>query len=428
MRTKSLSCIVMAIMVMAGAQPALAVSDDEFKALREQLMLLSERLDELEQSNQELKAENARLQASREEVDVAIANLDQATEELEEKVEEEAQADAWADRIKLKGDFRFRHEGIEVEGNDERTRQRIRARAAIIAEVTDDVEVGLGFASGGDDPVSTNQTLGGGGSTKDIKLDLAYFKWDGLKNTTVIGGKFKNILHRAGKNGLLWDGDWNTEGAGVAWDNGTFFANAIGTYLESDSKKLDTEFSYGAQGGIKHKFENAKLTAGIGYYRIDTKGKGSFFGDDDDFFGNSYDPMTNTYLYDYHEIEAFADIGFDLAGRPLSIFFNYVYNQKAPENDTAYAGGFKYGSASAARSWEFGYVYQDLEADAVYGLLTDSDFGGGGTDARGHILKGGYGIAKNWKASVTYFINEIDISSDDPRDFDRLQLDLNFKY
>jgi hypothetical protein len=428
MRNKIMLLAATAAVYLLGAQPAYAIDDKEFQALREQLLSLSQRLDELERSNQELKAENARLQESRGEADVMIAELGKTTEQLEEKVAAEAKADAWADRIKLKGDFRFRHEAIDLEGSDERRRQRIRARAAIIADVTENVEVGLGFASGGDDPVSTNQTLGGGGSTKDIKLDLAYFNWSGLENTQIIGGKFKNILHRAGKNGLLWDGDWNTEGAGVAWDNGNFFANAIGTYLESDTRKKDTEFSYGGQVGFKHAFDQVKLTAGIGYYRIDTKGKGPFFGDDDDFFGNSYDPLTNTYLYNYHELEAFAELGFDLAGKPLSFFFNYVQNQDAPENDTGYAGGVKFGSASAPQTWELGYVYQDLEADAVYGLLTDSDFGGGGTDARGHILTGGYAIAKNWKANVTYFINEVNISSDDPRDFDRLQLDLNFKY
>jgi hypothetical protein len=427
MRRKTLSFLTAALLTLSAAQPAFAVSDDDFKALREQLMALSERLDELEQSNQALQAENARLQAARETDADALAELDETTQSLSEQVEKAAASASWADKTRIKGDFRFRHETIDEQGRDTRRRDRIRARATIVSDITDHVQVGLGIASGGDDPVSTNQTLGGGGSTKDINLDLAYFDWSGLKNTHVIGGKFKNILHRAGGNALLWDGDWNPEGFGVAWNNDYLFANVLGTWLESDSSK-DTEFSYGAQAGFARDFDGFSLTAGMAYYHIGTAGKGSFFGDDNDFFGNSYDPETLTYLYNYYELELFAELGFDLAGKPLSFFFDHVQNQDAPELDTGYAVGFKYGSAKRKGAWEFGYVYQDLEADAVYGLLTDSDFGGGGTDARGHILKGGYAIAPNWKASFTWFLNERDIRDENPRDFDRLQLDLNFKY
>ena len=75
-----------------------------------------------------------------------------------------------------------------------------------------------------------------------------------------------------------------------------------------------------------------------------------------------------------------------------------------------------------------GYTWQDLEADAVFGLLTDSDFGGGGTDARGHVLKGSFAIDKNWTAGFTYFINEMDLSAGSKHDYDRLQVDMAFKY
>jgi cell division protein FtsB len=419
--------ILIAAISLLATSTAWAASDPEIQALREQLMALSQRLDALEQSNQELRAENAQLQSERTADSAAIADLAETTQAVSEQLEESSAETSWTDSIRLKGDFRFRHETIDEQMKDDRRRNRIRARAAIIADVTDSVEVGLGFASGGDDPVSTNQTLGGGGSTKDINLDLAYFDWSGLTNTRILGGKFKNILYKPGKNALLWDGDWNPEGIGLAWDNDAFFVNALGTWLESDSSK-ETEFSYGVQAGFAHEFSAFDLTAGIAYYRIDTAGKGSFFGDDDDFFGNGFDPVTNTYLYNYHEVEVFADLGFDLAGRPFSLFFDYVQNQDAPDLDTGYAAGLKYGSAKAAGTWELGYVYQDLEADAAYGLLVDSDFGGGGTDARGHILKGGYAIAKGWNANLTYFINERYISGDDPRDYDRVQLDLYFKY
>ncbi len=326
------------------------------------------------------------------------------------------------------GDFRQRYEKIDEEGSADRNRSRIRARAAIIANVSENAEVGLGFASGSDDPVSSNQTLGDGGSSKDINLDLAYVKWAGTNNTIFYGGKFRNVLFKPGKHGLLWDDDWNPEGVGLSWDNGDHFVNAMGTWLESDSRK-ETEFSYAVQAGFRKTLgNNVKLTAGIGYSQLGTKGKGSFFSDDDDFFGNSFDPLTNTYLYDYEELELFADLYFNIGDKPANVFFDYVQNQDARDFDTAYAVGFKYGNAKPEANWEFAYVYQDIEADAAFGLLTDSDFSGGGTGGRGHILKGGFAVAKNIKASVTYLVSKGNGDLGSERDYDHLQLDPELKY
>ena len=140
-------------------------------------------------------------------------------------------AAAWADKVSLQGDLRYRYENIDQEtALSDRNRQRIRARAAVIAKPQDNLEVGFGLAtSENNDPISANQTLGNGGSRKDISLDLAYFNWTALPGLNVVGGKFKNFLYRPGKHSLLWDGDWNPEGLGVTYANGPFFGSVIGT-------------------------------------------------------------------------------------------------------------------------------------------------------------------------------------------------------
>lgn len=408
-----------------------AASDEEIAAMRAQMKALSERLDRLEAENRRLAGENAELAKNNQETAKTVAAVSEKTEAVAAEVtevKESSDKSGWTDKMKWKGDFRYRYETFDVEGKENRNRNRIRARAALIANVTPDVEVGLGLASGGDDPVSSNQTLGGGGSTKDLRIDLAYFNYGGLKDTNIVGGKFSNYVHRSGKNGLLWDGDWRPEGTGIKYDNGLFFANALGTWIESDSNKGES-FAYLTQAGVKIPLgDNVKLTTGIGYHVFDTKGNGSYYGDDDDFFGNSFDPITNTYLYDYKDVELFADLSFNMFGYPAQIFGNYVQNRAADEDDTAYALGFKYGSAKNKGEWQFGYVYQKVEADSVLGLLTDSDFGGGGTDSKGSIIKGSYAIIKNVNANFTYFINDVGLKSGDPIDFKRLQLDLAFKY
>lgn len=407
-----------------------AATDEDFAAMRAQMMALSERLDRLEAENRELTTANAELVKSSQETAVTVAAVSEKTDAVAADVEQRAAKTSWAEKLKWKGDFRYRYEAFNIEGKPNRDRNRVRARAALIAKLKPTMEVGLGLATGGDDPVSSNQTLGGGGSTKDLRMDLAYFDWSGLKDTNVYGGKFSNYIHKAGKNALLWDGDWRPEGTGIRWDNGMFFANGLGTWIESDTNKGQS-FAYLTQLGIKFPIgDNVKLTAGVGYHKFDTAGTGSYFGEDDDFFGNSYDPDSDppTYLYDYEELEFFADLGFEMFGHPALVFGNYVQNQAVDENDTAYAFGFKYGAAKNKGEWQFAYVYQKLEADSVLGLLTDSDFGGGGTDSKGSIIKGSYAFYKNFNANLTYFINDVGLKSGDPIDFKRLQLDLSFKY
>jgi len=337
---------------------------------------------------------------------------------------------AWAEKVTVQGDLRYRYENIDEETADsDRNRQRIRARAAIIAKPQDNLEVGFGLSTAQDgDPVSSNQTLGDGGSRKDVYVELAYFNWAALPGLNVTGGKFKNFLFRPGKHALLWDGDWNPEGLGAIYTNGPFFGSVIGTWLESDSD--DTEaFTYGAQFGVAVPVnEDVRLTAGAGYFDFNTAGKGTFNGDDTDFFGNSFDPLTNEYLFNYQELELFAELGFKLGGLPASLFADYVQNADADEFDTGWAAGLLIGAAKAKGTWEASYAYQDLQADAVFAALSDSDFGGGGTDNQGHVLRGAYALGDRWNVAFSYFINTIGEDAGAEQDYNRLQLDMNFKY
>ena len=353
-------------------------------------------------------------------------------EDLAEKVDGKS-GSSWSERIGISGDFRYRYENIDQEGKDERNRSRIRARTAIKADLPNNVEIGFGLATGGEDPVSANVTLGGGGSSKDINLDLAYASWTGISNTVLTMGKFKNPLVRPGGNGFLWDGDWRPEGLTATWDNGNFFGTGLGTWLEGDSKK-GTEFVWGLQGGWKTRMNDTSIMIGASYFDIGTMGADSLFGDVDDFYGNSFtctDPATPagcTYDINYEEIEVFAEVTMKIADQPVKFFADFVKNQDADTNDTGWAAGAKVGNAKDAGQWAVGYVYQDLEADAAFGLTADSDFGGGGTDSKGHKLSAAYGLNKLTALKVAYFINEVDVASGSKSDYDRLQLDIQFKF
>jgi len=70
----------------------------------------------------------------------------------------------------------------------------------------------------------------------------------------------------------------------------------------------------------------------------------------------------------------------------------------------------------------------EVEKDAVVGVFTSSDFAGGGTDSKGHIIGGAAQMARNTAIKITYFINETGLSEDATGDFSRLQVDMQLKF
>lgn len=411
-----------------------AVTDEDFERLRKQLAAVSLRLEEL-------AAENAELRRAQDQAATAIADVETTVAGVRAS-EIPAAGDSWADRIKLDGDFRYRFEDIDAEGSDTRRRNRIRARTNIKAEVTDNIDVGFGLATGGNDPVSTNQTLGGGGSSKDVVLDLAYVDWEASDGLHIYGGKFKNPLTKVGGQALMWDGDWTPEGFALKYKRDWYFINAIGTYLESDSTKSSTNFSWGAQFGATGQLGDVKLAGGLGYYSMKTAGESTTFGDPTDpgdFFGNTAVeagglPCGTTadtncvYLYDYLLTQVFAEASFELGDWPVKAFVDYVNNSDASDNDTGLTLGASIGQARDRGQMQFTYYYADKEADSTLGLLTDSDFGGGGTDSKGHWMQFNYGVNKSWTIGAQYFINETDLASGVKSDYNRLMIDMQWKW
>ena len=415
---KRILTIALLSSIVAMPNAMAEVSDEDFEELREQLAAMSLRLDQLAAENVELR-------------------------EAQVRAEEPAVAEeVWSDRVKLDGDFRYRYETIDVEGSEKRRRNRIRARTNVTAKVADNIDVGFGLATGGEDPVSTNQTLGGGGSSKSIALNLAYVDWEAIDGLHLLAGKFKNPLTRVGGQSLMWDGDWTPEGLALKYKRDWFFVNAFGSFLESDSKDNNDSFAWGSQFGASGTFGDVKLTGGVAYYDIEAKGKRTSFGDPsdpDDFYGNTAVEASGlacgsnagtecVYLYDYKLTEVFAEASFELGSWPVSLFADYVNNSDAMGNDTGWTVGTKIGQTKERGQMQFSYLYADKGADSMLGVVTDSDFGGGGTDSKGHWLQFNYGVSKSWTIGAQYFINEIDLSTGSKRDYDRLMIDMQWRW
>ena len=332
----------------------------------------------------------------------------------------------WNDRISLKGDFRLRYEGISEQGEEDRARGRYRARLAMTAEATDKIDIVMQLASGADDPVSRNVTFDGGFNVDDIGFDLVYVDWAVADGWNVFGGKMKNPLFRAGGVPLVWDSDLNPEGVAVKYSKGPFFATLANFSVEERSSSSDSLLHALQLGGTFNIGEGLKLTAGAGYFGYSsTVGNEPFYNGNPK--GNSVDDDGN-YLYDYRNVEVFAQLDTRVGDWPLSVFGHWTRNNEVDVEDTGYSVGARVGSASNDGDWRFTWAYQEIEADAVIATFNDSDFGGGGTDSSGHILNVNYMVAKNVSLAGTFFINEVDRFQGEEHDYDRFQLDVQFSF
>jgi len=348
----------------------------------------------------------------------------------------------WTETIKVNGDLRYRHEMIDMEGKDARHRHRVRARLGVFGEVSPYTKVGIQLATGSDDPVSTNQTLGDAFSTKPIGIDLAYFQAQhhALSGLTVTGGKFNNPFFKPGGSELIWDSDWNPEGGVASFkrDIDNVSLTLIGAGLWINESSSDDSYMAAAQGVVRFRFDEKKssLAVGGGYFNYaNTEGFEAFY-ESDDPKGNSLaavvDTLGNTtgYVYatDYDIFELLAEATTEINETPVTLMVDYVGNSAADSLDTGWLVGFMAGHAKDPGSWEFRYIYREVEKDAVVGAFTDSDFRGGGTDAKGHEIGGAVALAKGTAFGITCFINEIGLDADDPIGFNRLQVDLQLKF
>jgi Putative porin len=399
-----------ALFSSAGVQAA--VSDAEWEQFKADFAAMSKRVSTLEAENQQLKDSRG--------TTVPVEDLQKEVAMLKSRSE----ASAWTENIGLKGDFRYRYENIDEDGKSTRDRNRIRARAALTAKTSETTSVVLGVASGGDNPVSSNQTLGSAGSSKDLNIDLAYFTWTGLENTSLRMGKFSNNYRKVQKSALIFDGDYRPEGISLGWAGDMFFATANYQFIESDSKN-DDDGILGLQVGATFNLgDAAKVTTSAMYLDIPTEGRNAL--DGDDFFGNS--SVDGVYAYDYSLINASVDVGLELFEMPFNVYLDYVENTDADDLETGYIAGVKLGKAKAAGSWQVQYQYQVLEADATWGALTDSDFVDGGTDGEGHKLSGKYAIDNKWTIAATYFDNNTGVDLGADAGYKRLMIDTVFKY
>lgn len=395
----------------------------------------------------------------------------------------------WLDRLKWEGDVRLRYQSdqfsdmnapvpyFEVAGQnignttDDRKRERIRLRLGLNANVTSGVDVGVRITTGTtSDPVSTNQTLGTTSNKYSLVLDRAFLKLTPVDWFSASGGRIPNPFFGTD---LVWDEDLNFEGAAATfrpWASETLALKpflTVGAFSnqeieKSASVRADSKWMLGAQAGLVWNLDaRTRFKLGVAYYDYkhiegipnptlsstqfnktapDFRQKGnSLFNIDND--GN---PATNLWAlatdYDVANLTLVADFAqFD----PVHLIgtIDYAQNQGFDRNEilartgqsiepevTGYLARLAVGYPVIAdrHDWQAYVAYRYLERDAVPDAFTDSDFHLGGTNNKGFIIGGMYGLAKNTWLSARWMSS--DQISGLPLSIDVLQVDLNAKF
>ncbi len=354
--------------------------------------------------------------------------------------------------------------GVNAFVNDsvDRDRLRLRARLGMLAKVNDQLEAGFRLTTGNTaDPVSTNQTLGNTFNRNTLVLDRAYLRFDPEPEFTFWGGRIPNPWFGTD---LVWDEDINFDGVAAQFKQDlTYRLKGFATvgWFPVQEVELSSSDKYmtGAQAGVDWTFHpNHELKVGLAYYDfhhitgqqsdsslLDYKAP-QFVQKGNTMFHIRTDTLVSTGLFalapDFKELNLTASwdmYTFDPVHVVLTGDFvkNVGFDRQEIRQRTGldiepktrgYHLKLAVGNPVMKKrgNWQFIAAYKYLERDAVLDAFTDSDFHLGGTDAKGWIMGGSYGLARNtWLTLRWLSANEID---GPPLAVDVLQIDLNAKF
>ena len=365
---------------------------------------------------------------------------------------------------------------------EDRERLRIRARLGVKAKITQGWDSEMRLATGSfTDPVSTNQTLGNFNRNFRIVLDRAYIKYTSeFKDFMFMGGRMPNPWK---STDLVWDRDLNFDGLAVK-----YFFNRTDNPLDVDEDRFDPYLTLGAfplaeenryadkwllgiQAGFDKTFsEQSKVSLSLAYYdyqniegEVNTAGSSINNHTAPDYMqkGNSVfdisDPLVATnQLYglatDYNLLNL--TFNYDYAGfAPYHIYIvaDYVKNVGYEISNDAKASGAIVSNANYAEesqgyqvklafgwpnvrqrgNWRAYMRYKEVERDAVLDAFNDSDFHLGGTDAKGYMLGGDYGIDEDVWLSARWISSDVingEQMGSGPFKINTFQLDLKAKF
>lgn len=320
----------------------------------------------------------------------------------------------WLESVKVGGDMRLRFEDFQKfgAGQPDRTRQRFRLRLGMESALPHGFAVGLRFASGTGEQVSTNQSFDNLSAQKAISIDRAFLAWAPCRGAKLTGGRMANPFWTAYTSDVVWDEDFNPEGYAENLRHKlgevSLFLNALQMVADEESGTSPDQWMFGEQLGAELPLPmTSTLTVAVSHYKWTGETTGTF----SQAVTNEGNRRTGATLSNEFGVgEVTAEVATRAGPWPLSIQGTYVKNFDSvlsPKDATGYQVGARLGKASSMGSWEAAYYYKRVETDATVADVADADFGDGGTNRKGHIVWLGYSPTSWMNLKAKYFITEV---------------------
>jgi hypothetical protein len=362
------------------------------------------------------------------------------------------QLGGWLDEIKLYGDMRLRYEQFwdrrvqqtpsatvlwspGTVNEQDRTRYRYRLRFGLEAKAGDWIG-GFRLASGDAggptaDPISTNTTMTNWASKKNINIDMAYIKYTPsyvtLGDLSMTVGKMENTFW---ETDMVYDGDLTPEGFAEQYkykfgDRYSVFAN-LGQWVIQENNITGTTnnnprgkdaYMFGYQVGhqlgiVDKKLDLKQAVAFYDYTGLWASQTNPGVATANSTVNNALAPyFGSSVLQNEFEVLSVNNelrLGY-WEKYPIRLQGEYIHNfgNNVNGGDGVGVDGFKVGGilgeAKKRGQWQVGYWYEFLQANANPGIFSDSDFGNGGTNNKGHILKASYCLTDWASLGVAYW-------------------------
>ncbi|MCB5188718.1 putative porin [Methylobacillus caricis] len=362
-------------------------------------------------------------------------------------------------------------------------RYRVRARFGVNAQISDWLTAGIRMTTGHmDNPLSPNQSIDIRAAKLDWGLDRVFITANPYSWMTASAGRFANPFF---STDMVWDRSLAFDGAAATFmpkftDSvsgfGTIGAFPIDQVQKGALNKAKDKWIMGAQAGIEWTSPN-KSSAKIGLAFYDFKHVEGI-ANDIDGFDSRYNGTVMPYrqqgnnTFDINRSGspvgtcgilttglAYTNEGCGLASKfrvvnltgqldlaafdPVHVILqgDYAVNIGFDQQEIFRRTNVLYEKENRAyqlklivgmpemqqrNDWQVFGAYKKLEADSVMDAFTDSDFHLGGTNAKGFILGGNYGIDKNtWLTARWLSTKEV---SGQPLAIDVFQFDLTTRF
>jgi hypothetical protein len=351
----------------------------------------------------------------------------------------------WITSYKFSGDFRGRMDERTTSNpaQEDNMRLRYRLRFGLDVNMKDNLMVGFRLGTGdapgplGGNGLSNNTTLQGNGTKKFIYVDTAYGKWTPINDGTwMVAGTIGKMNQPFMETPMIFDPDYTPEGGAlqstykINGKNSLAFNGAAFVLAYSGTASQNMSFVYGGQVLWNANWtDKISSSLGVAAYDIVNRDLLTTANAGNGNKGNALDANGAPY-YNLNPVVVDASVTYKLDSFPLypgafpiKLIGEYINNPgapnsggivgSAPSGNQGYYAGFVLGQAGKKGTWDVGYRYEAVDANAWFAQIINDDnlaYNGGfagGTNIKGHLFTADYALTDALLFSFTCYDNSL---------------------